>query len=321
VGNRRLACPTLLLLVVLGLAPSAWGWGCKGHQVVALVAEKQLSAHARAMVAAILEAGPINPWLRRFCSNSGLDAFADSSTWADDERTVRPDTAGWHFIDIPRGAPKGDIAQYCPSATGCVTGSIADQLAVLRNPGASAQARADALRYVIHFIGDLHQPLHATTNNDLGVNCIPVTFDGHDPQEANAQFATYRPNLHGIWDTDIIEDFTQGLTPEQVADELESKFQAQIAAWKSQAIDLSAWAWESHQIAEDTVYGLLPVKVPIETPRETPSCADDDRVSNRMLALHEKLDNAYAAAAEATIREQLAEAGVRLASALNSIWP
>ena len=289
--------------------------------MVALIAEKHLSAHARAMVTEILKAGPIGSDLRRFCGDSGLDAFADSSTWADDERTIRPDTAGWHFIDIPRGAPKGDIAQYCAQASGCVTSAIAEQLALLRSPGASAQARADALRYVVHFIGDLHQPLHATTNNDLGGNCIPVTFDGHAPQETNVPFATYRPNLHGIWDTDIIEDFTRGETPQQVANELEDTFEAQIVAWKSQPIDLSAWAWESHQIAENAVYDRLPVAAPIEPARVTPSCADDDRVSSRMLALHEQLDSAYAAQAGTTIREQLTKAGARLADALNSIWP
>jgi hypothetical protein len=318
---RRILWPLLLGLCALGFTPSAHAWGCKGHQIVALLAEKHLSAHAQAMVAEILAAGPISKDLRRFCGETGLDPFADSSTWADDERTIRPETAGWHFIDIPRGATKGDIAQYCPPSTGCVTSAIAAQLAVLRNPGASAQARADALRFVIHFVGDLHQPLHATTDNDLGGNCIPVKFDGHDPQETNAQFDTYRPNLHGIWDTDILEDLTKGQTPEQAAGELENEFKAQIATWKSQPMDLYAWAWDSHQIAEDTVYGLLPVKVPVETPKETPSCADDDHVSTRMLALHEQLDNTYTAAAAATIQEQLAKAGIRLADILNSLWP
>jgi hypothetical protein len=318
---RRLFGSLALAYFVLGFAPAAHAWGCKGHQVTALIAEQHLSAHARAMVEQILAAAPISPDLRRFCGDSGLDAFADSSTWADDERTIRPETAGWHFIDIPRGALKGDIAQYCPPATSCVTMAIAEQLAVLRNPGASAQARADALRSVIHFIGDLHQPLHATTNNDLGGNCIPLTFDAHAPQETNTQFATYRPNLHGIWDTDIIEDFTMGQTPQQVADELESKFKAQIVVWESQPIDTPAWAWESHQIAEDSAYGLLPLKVPIETPRETPSCADDDHISTRMLALHEQLGETYAMAAAATIQEQLAKAGIRLADTLNSLWP
>ena len=112
---RRILWPLLLGLCALGLAPAAHAWGCKGHQVVALIAEKHLSAHARAMVAEILAAGPISPDLRRFCGESGLDAFADSSTWADDERTIRPETAGWHFIDIPRGAAKGDICAVLPA--------------------------------------------------------------------------------------------------------------------------------------------------------------------------------------------------------------
>ena len=70
------------------------------------------------MVEQILAAAPISPDLRRFCGMSGLDAFADSSTWADDERTIRPETSGWHFIDIPRGAPNANLDQYCPPA-GC----------------------------------------------------------------------------------------------------------------------------------------------------------------------------------------------------------
>jgi hypothetical protein len=135
-----------LFFVAIGLAPSAWGWGCKGHQVVALIAEARLTPRARAVVAEILSSGPISPDLRRYCDATGLDAFADSSTWADDERSIQPETAGWHFLDIPRGAPKGDIAQYCTPPTGCVTSAITDQLAVLRNAGASAEERANALR-------------------------------------------------------------------------------------------------------------------------------------------------------------------------------
>ena len=78
----------------------------------------------------------------------------------------------------------------------------------------------------------------------------------------------YRPNLHAVWDTDIIEHFTSGETPEQVADELESKFKAQIPVWQSQPIDLSAWVWEGHRIAQRIAYGRLPVKVPVEKPEK-----------------------------------------------------
>jgi hypothetical protein len=322
-GNlvSHVICSILLLVAVVGLAPSAWGWGCKGHQVVALIAEKHLNPHAQVMLAEILNASPIMADLPRFCGDSDLDAFADSSTWADDERSIQPETAGWHFLDIPRGAHKGDITKYCPPSSGCVTSAISDQLSVLRNPSASTQARAEALRFVIHFIGDLHQPLHVTTNDDRGGNCVPVAFFDRAPEETNPSKEDYRPNLHGIWDTDIIEHFAHGRTARQIADELDSKFKAQIPSWESQRIDLESWAWESHQVAEDTVYGDLPSKVAIETPRPVNTCADDDHISTRMLKLHEQLGDDYQKTTEGVIQERLTRAGVRLAAVLNALWP
>jgi S1/P1 Nuclease len=318
---RPLVCAVPLLVAAFGLLPSAWGWGCKGHQAVALIAEKYLNPHARAMVTRILESSPISPDLQRFCGESGLDAFADSSTWADDERSVRPETAGWHFLDIPRGAPKGDIAQYCPPSTGCVTSAIADQLTMLRNPDASAQERANALRFVIHFVGDLHQPLHATTNDDRGGNCVPVAFFGRAPEETNPVKEDYGPNLHLVWDTDIIEHFAHGWTPQQIAYELGIKFEAQIPMWESEQVDLESWAWESHQVAENTAYGDLPAKIAIEKPQPVSTCADDDHISTRMLRLQEQLGDDYQKAAERVIQEQLTKAGIRLATVLNTLWP
>ena len=318
--NIRFICSTLLLLAAFSLAPSAWGWGCKGHQVIALIAEKNLDPHARSMAMKILSGSPINPDLRRYCGDSGLDPFADSSTWADDERSVKPQTGGWHFIDIPLGVSQGDVTEYCPPKTGCVTSAITSKLAVLRNPHATAQERADALRYIIHFVGDMHQPLHTTTNNDLGGNCVPVTFEGRAPEETNAEWGTYRPNLHAVWDTGIIEHFTRGETPEQVANELENRFKSEIPVWKSQPVDIDAWVWQSHRIAQRIAYGRLPVKVPIEKPEEVKSCAADNHVSDRMFKLHEQLGNAYVTAAQAAIQEQLAKAGARLADVLNSVW-
>jgi len=320
VKRRRRTCSTLFLFAIVGLAPSARGWGCTGHQVVAVIAEEHLSPHARDMVAQILAAGPIDPALRRFCGANTLDAFADSSTWADDQRSIQPDTAGWHFIDIPRGVPKGEIAPYCPPSTSCITRAIDDQMAILRNINASAQARADALRYIIHFFGDLHQPLHATSNNDLGGNCVPVSFFGAAPQERNVTKESYAPNLHGIWDTDILERFAGGQTPQQFADEMSVKFKGQIPAWLRERVDVVSWAWESHQLAEDSVYGALPRKLAIETPVEVKACSDDQHISTRMLNLHEQVGADYQAAAEGVIQEQLTKAGIRLAAALNAVW-
>lgn len=317
--NRR-TCSTLLLFAIVGLAPSAWGWGCTGHQVVAVIAEEHLNPHARDMVAQILAAGPMDPALRRYCGANALDAFVDSSTWADDQRSIQPDTAGWHFIDIPRGVAKGDIAPYCPPASSCITRAIDDQMAILRNNNASAQARADALRYIIHFFGDLHQPLHATSNDDLGGNCVPVSFFGSAPQVKNVVKESYAPNLHGIWDTDILERFADGQTPQQFAGEMGIRFKAQIPGWLRERVDVVSWAWESHQIAEDRVYGILPNKVATETPVEVNACSDDQHISTRMLNLHEQVGADYQAAAESVIQEQLTKAGIRLAAALNAVW-
>jgi S1/P1 Nuclease len=311
----------LFTLVVLATVPTVWGWGCKGHEIVALIAEAHLTPRARAMAFKILAGSPISATLSRYCKEPGLDAFVDSSTWADDERTVLPDTAPWHFIDIPRGARESSINEYCPPATGCVTTALADQLAILRNRNATAQAHADALRFIIHFVGDIHQPLHDTTNDDRGGNCVPVAFFDRAPHETNPTDENYNPNLHEVWDVEIIERFMNGQTPQQAADELEEMFHAQMPAWRSQSANFKSWAWESHQLAESTTYGRLPTKIAIETPRPVESCADDDHISARMLRLNENLGSEYQDAAAPVVREQLAKAGIRLAALLNSIWP
>jgi hypothetical protein len=317
----KLARASLIAFAALAAIPSAWGWGCKGHEIVALIAESHLNPRAQAMVLKILADGPISPTLSRYCKETGLDPFVDSSTWADDERTVLPDTAPWHFIDIPRGAPESDIAKYCPPATGCVTSAIADQIKILRDPNAAPQIRADALRYIIHFVGDIHQPLHDTTNNDRGGNCVPVAFFDHAPKETNATFENYNPNLHEVWDVEIIERFLNGQTPQQAADDLDHNFHARFPAWQSESPNFNSWAWQSHQLAERTVYGQLPAKIAVETPRPVDSCADDDHISTRMLHLNENLTADYQNAAAPVVQEQLAKAGIRLAALLNSIWP
>jgi hypothetical protein len=296
-------------------------WGCKGHEIVALIAEAHLNSRARAMTLKILADGPISPALSRYCKEPGLDPFVDSSTWADDVRTVLPDTAPWHFIDIPLGASESDIAMYCPPATSCVTAALSTQLAILRDPRASPQARADALRFIIHFVGDIHQPLHDATNNDRGGNCVPVAFFGNTPQERNPAFESYSPNLHSVWDIDILEKLLNGESPQQAADELDKEFHAEDSAWQSQPSNFAAWAWEGHQLAGSIVYGRLPVKITIEKPRPVESCADDDHISTRMLHLNENLADDYQNVAAPVAREQLAKAGIRLAVLLNSLWP
>jgi len=313
----------LLAFATLAAVPSARAWGCKGHEVVALIAERHLSERAHQVAVDLLATRSLaDPRLTHTCPETG-DRFADASTWADDVRRLRSETGPWHFIDVPRGALKSDLSQYCPQTSGCITSALADELQILRDRSRAPATRADALRFAIHFVGDIHQPLHASTNNDLGGNCVPVTFFGHRPAPAGPQSAMFIPNLHEVWDTEIIERFSAGQSVSDLAHALEEEFAGPISAWQEQPTNFVAWAWESHELAEKIVYGHLPHLLPIETARPMTKCPAREDVAARagQIELDENLANDYQAAASPVIREQLAKAGARLARMLNSLWP
>ncbi len=311
----------LLVVLIASLPTPARAWGCEGHQVVALLAEKHLTPHALAMAKKILAEGPIDPSLNRYCKPGAVDALADASTWPDDIRALRPEASPWHYVDIPLGTKHPDVEKYCDPKEGCVTRAITDQLAILRSADADPQKRADALRFVIHFVGDLHQPLHATTNNDQGGNCVPVAFFDLLPQLRNPQTESYAPNLHGVWDTNILEKATTGKTANQVAAELDESFSRKIARWQKGVANVDAWALESYRLAEKEAYGKLPVRIAAETPQPVATCADDDHISTRMLKLDERLTDPYQNMAVPIVRERMAQAGARLALLLNQLWP
>lgn len=307
---------------ILLLSPvCAWPWGCDGHQAVAMIAEKHMTAHALEMANQLLRSAPIDPALPRYCTSPGLDLMADSATWADDLRSVQPETSQWHYIDIPRDAPRSAMAESCPASTGCVTSAIEHQMELLRRDDADARKRADALRFVIHFVGDLHQPLHCVSNNDLGGNCIPVEFFGNPPVEKNPQYESYAPNLHGIWDSAIIQRLKGTESVAQWAAALDQQFSAHAGRWEKQGVNVEAWAWESHELADSVVYAKLPVAIPVEEPQPVRGCSDDNHVSTRLLKLHEQVSQRYFDAVAPTVNEQIAKAGIRLAMILNQIWP
>jgi hypothetical protein len=311
----------LLLFAVVSLPAPARAWGCEGHQVVALLAEKHLNPRALAMAKKVLADGPIDPSLSRYCKEGGTDPMADASTWPDDIRGIRPEASPWHYIDIPRGTKLRDIEKFCDPKEGCVTRAITDQLAILRSAETDPRKRADALRFLIHFVGDLHQPLHAITNNDQGGNCVPVAFFDALPQLRNPQTESYAPNLHGVWDTNILGRATTGKTVDQVASDLDQSFRSKMAGWQKGSSNVDAWAWESYQLAAKNVYGKLPVRIPVENPQAMMFCADDNHVSARMLKLNEHLVEPYQNMAVPIVRKRLAQAGARLAMLLNQLWP
>ncbi len=320
----RAASVFAVAVAVLCVAAPAWPWGCEGHETIALVAQKHLTIHARRAVKDLLEPLPIDPRLERSCHPAGLDPLANVSTWADD---VRGDdssrlyaTGRWHFIDIPRSAAPDGLKRFCPLPAGCVTTAIEDQLTELRAHRLDRRRAAEALMLIIHLVGDLHQPLHCATNNDSGGNCVPVVYFGIEPQlsPGHLESAVYEPNLHAVWDTNIIRRLVAHRGAAWFADFLEQRFQSRWPSWLQAPIDLERWAWESHQVAEETVYGKLPVPIPVHPEQRHAGC---NRISAGMLRLHEQLGQRYQDAAAPAIEEQLAKAGIRLAMILNQLWP
>jgi hypothetical protein len=306
----------LLLSLSAFFSIQAHAWGCEGHEIVALIAMKHLQPQVANQVNAILAASPISLTLKRYCRVSGLPAIADVASWADDIRSDQPETGPYHFINIPLSATRDtyDAAQVCHEA--CVVDAInkfAEQLKTSTDP----KARADALRFLIHFVGDVHQPLHDETNGDRGGNCVPVEYEEEAPRQTSREREDYYPNLHAVWDTDIIQSMlaAHDMTLEEFSDFLDRRYQPRLQRWASgRPLD---WAWEGHDAAI-TVYRALPANVPRDSNVQVNSCADNNHIGERMADLRIVLGERYDNVSRPIVEEQLTKAGIRLAVLLNS---
>lgn len=165
-------CGLLLFL----LAGPALAWAPEGHQVAAAIALRELTPVARARVAALL---------------GGEAMMVLDSSWADEIRDQRPETASWHYVDIEIGSPGYDPRRDCADGN-CLVVQIERDRRILSDPHASRAAKVEALRFLIHFVADLHQPLHASDRHDRGGNDEVVRWHGK------------RANMHQIWDQDAM---------------------------------------------------------------------------------------------------------------------
>ena len=306
-----------IVAAFLCAAPSARSWGCKGHQTVAIIAEKHLTPEARQLLEKLLSENPIDPKSKRYCGNTTPDLIVDASTWPDDARSERHN-GPWHYIDIPRGKQKGSLDEYC-GPDSCVTRAIEEQRAILKDKSADPVKRAEAIRYLIHFVGDIHQPLHVINNGDNGGNCVPVKYIHHEPlpNPQHPEREDYSPNLHQIWDTEIIERDMEVSNPHRYADELDERFRAESTSWEAEGIHVENWAREVHERAETEVYDAFSVKIAVEPDVHPKGCSDNNHVGKRLFEKHLTADETYQARAAKAAGKGLAEAGVRLAMILN----
>ena len=158
-----------LTVILICLPLPALAWGAEGHEIVAAIALRELTPAARLQVARLL----------------GSEAMlVHDSNWADEVRDQRPDTGPWHYVDIPLDAPGYDAGRDC-GGDACVVAQISHDLHVLGNARVSAGQRAEALRFLVHFVADIHQPLHAVDNADKGGNGVRVYLRGDAHQHAS----------------------------------------------------------------------------------------------------------------------------------------
>jgi nuclease S1 len=314
----------IVLVLTIGCA-DARAWGCDGHRAVVFIAERLLSNATLASVKATLAAAPIDPELRRFCDPVADDPIADSSTWADDYRDVDATTFGWHFINVPRRVTLtvSNEHRYC-SGGNCAVEAIAAQFRALTT-ASKAVVKGNALRFLLHVVADLHQPLHVTTNGDRGGNCVPVTYYDRAPQQnPNGDFS---PNLHAVWDSNIIRTL---MTARGVADAralagsivAQQPLPAVVAPQRPTKAVVTRWAQRSHAIGRTVVYPRLPTPLALEpaSAATLTSCTGNHDVVHRMLAKHEVIDARYEQAAIPAIVGQLRLAGVRLAAVLKAAY-
>jgi hypothetical protein len=210
-ASQRVAL-CLSFALVVALPRPALSWGPIGHRVVGRVAEHHLSEVAARGVAAIL----------------GAETLAQASTWPDEIRTDPAwDTAKpWHFISIDDGETYATTAK---SPGGDVVEAIERFTQVLRDQQAAVARKVVALRFLVHFVGDLHQPLHAGRRADSGGNAIKVTWFNEET------------NLHAVWDDKIIE--AEKLSFSELADFIDHPTPDEIRAWQNGVP--ADWAQES----------------------------------------------------------------------------
>jgi hypothetical protein len=283
--SLRARCVLLAFLLLAAPAP-ALAWGYEGHKVIAAIARAYLAPAVQAKVDALLA--------------NDTDTLAphdmlSAATWADTYRNAHRETSQWHFVDVELDKPDlpaacfGFPAPASPASAGPAQDCLVDRLnaflAELSDPATPQTERIVALKYVLHFVGDLHQPLHASDNHDRGGNCVLLNLGG--PRTTN---------LHSYWDTGVIVEM--GADPAALANQLRAQITpTQKAAWEHG--DARAWAAESYGVAKSVVYTL----------RSKPGCASDTAPVT--------LPPGYDEAARKAVVLQLQRAGVRLALVLN----
>ena len=272
----------LLVAITIGSLASVEAWGGQGHRLIGVIAARHLSPTAKQNVAWLLDG----------------QTLADVSSWADEQRTDHQQTGYWHYLNIPPNASGYDRDRDCPRQPEVAAGSRADRwrdcavdriLYMEQRAADRALDRADratALKYLVHFIGDLHQPFHALGvgrgGNDVVVRVFGAANCGNDPAKA------LPCNLHSVWDSRLIA---------------------------RRALDDAAYVAMLEKLIADRKWAGRPPGTPVEWAEQSWALG-----KKALVAPNTNIDEAYYRAHLPAIDERLALGGVRLAAVLNRIF-
>ena len=225
-----------LWLAAAVFSESAQAWGPVGHQTVAIAARAQLTPAALARLEELMSLEPGT-------------TFADIATWADEHRS--PETAPWHYVNFPFGDCNYRPARDCPDGQ-CIVAVLDEQLRILTSQAPSSE-RLLALKWVVHLVADLHQPLHAGMAEDRGGNRYQL------------QFLSRWSNLHSLWDSGLIHHM--GEDAPTLAARLARQFwpsapgslSVRAAAEESCRIARKPWFYPAGAVGQDYIDAYSPI--------------------------------------------------------------
>jgi hypothetical protein len=259
----------MIVALVAGSPPPARAWGRLGHRASARLAESRISPHARAVIQELLEPG---------------ETLADASTWADEHSRDIPGSAAWHYVNVSIASERYDPADC--KARGCVVSKIAEFRRVLADPHAPRARRRQALRFFVHLVQDLHQPMHVADRGDRGGNNLQLRVGRYE-----------NTNLHQLWDSGLLRPrYRTRDEPELVADLKDLADRPEARTWTRGRIE--DWADESLELGRR---------------------AYRDPATGRTLRPGDEIGRAYEQANLPAVLDRLARSGVRLAALLNEI--
>ena len=278
---RRGALAAALLLAAQG----ALAWGPQGHRTVGAIADRLLTPAAQAEVLRLLQNDR-----DKFDAPSGRTTLEAVSVWADELHGTPGARSSWHYDDVPICGSE-EKARYCPDGQ-CNTEQLKRLIGVLGDARAPPRERDEALKWVVHLVGDIHQPLHAADNGDHGGNLVPVALEGVHTRGSE--------NLHRAWDNDLVQLVLHARNRQQPPPDIDA-LAAEASSLAQQVGQGSpeSWSRESNNLARNVAYHYA-------------GFACNSRPAGVVV-----LDAAYLDDAELVVRERLLLAGARLAALLN----